>query len=693
MYCMFNWGIGVVMLFILFVLLLVLVWENLFVEDEFVVFEVLVVIGEKCECLLKDMVFLVLFISVCDIDCKQIGNVLVVEVINGSFNVVYIDLVGVLIICGQDIQGLNNGQNVFWGGIVLWVMINFDGYYLNYNEMFFGVILVWDVDSIEVFCGLQIIFQGVNVIVGVIIVNIKDLIFSFEVVYQVEIGSYYLWCSLIVVFGLLVQDFVGCLVVDYVGCDIFIDYDNLKFQDSGIDQDFCVFNVCVKLFWLFSGILGLESKFIFFYNDSNCLIQEVVICLFDKFDYCLIIMFSWEQDINISIFDVVYDFDNGICLFNQVQYLLFLVYCIIGVGGEGDVDICQKNVFNELWISFGEQEDWISGMGGVYYVCICIDEILYLCGLLVFDDMKKNFGVFGELNYCLSDCWILIIGLCYQEDCIECSGNLVLVLCLLDYQKIFLVFLLKVFLVFVVILDWIVGGLVSCGYNFGGVLFNLIICNWVYFKEEIIWNYELFICVSLFDGCLLLNGNLFFMDFKDVQYNILVVVLLGVVQLYIINVEKVYVYGMELDFDYCLCDDLWLKVSVGVLCIWIDEMFGNIGYEYNEFVCLLGYIFSFGLSWDVIECFNLNVQVCYLDGYYLDIVNIKVYLIKVYIFIDVCVSYCFNDQVQFYGYVKNVFDDCLFIYMQENWGIGGIEVSMMQLWIFGIGIKGIFQVF
>ncbi|WP_134595796.1 TonB-dependent receptor, partial [Pseudomonas aeruginosa] len=57
---------------------------------------------------------------------------------------------------------------------------------------------------------------------------------------------------------------------------------------------------------------------------------------------------------------------------------------------------------------------------------------------------------------------------------------------------------------------------------------------------------------------------------------------------------------------------------------------------------------------------------------------------------DARASYRFNDQVQLYGYVKNVFDDRSPTYMQENRGIGGIEASMTQPRTLGIGIKGTF---
>lgn len=114
-----------------------------------------------------------------------------------------------------------------------------------------------------------------------------------------------------------------------------------------------------------------------------------------------------------------------------------------GAGGEGDADIRQKNASNESRISFGEQEDRVSGMGGVYYARTRTDETLHLRGLSAFDDTKKNLGV-RRAELPPERPLTLTTGLRYQEDRIERSGNSVLAPRPLDYQKTFSAFLPKV---------------------------------------------------------------------------------------------------------------------------------------------------------------------------------------------------------------------------------------------------------
>lgn len=180
-----------------------------------IVFEPIIVTGEKLERELKDTASSVSIKTAKEIDKEKTGSASVAEVLNDVPNVIYTDSVGAPIIRGQDTQGPNNGQNVFWGGTVPRATINLDGHYLNYNEMFFGATSVWDIDSIEVFRGPQTTSQGANAIAGAIIVNTKDPTFTPEAAYQTEVGSYDAKRSSVAVSGpLMGNELAGRLAVD-----------------------------------------------------------------------------------------------------------------------------------------------------------------------------------------------------------------------------------------------------------------------------------------------------------------------------------------------------------------------------------------------------------------------------------------------------------------------------------------------
>lgn len=652
--------------------------------------EAVVVSGEKVRRELKDTASSVSVKAGKDLARQESGNASVHEVLHDVPNVVYTDTVGAPIIRGQDTQGPNNGQNVFWGGTVPRATINLDGHYLNYNEMFFGATSVWDVESIEVFRGPQTTSQGANAIAGAIVVNTKDPSFKREGAYQLEAGDYQSRRASIAVSGPVGEELAARLAVDYSGRDTFIDYTNPQFQRGQADQDFRALNARMKFLWLPSSVPGLEAKFTYSHNDSNRPSQEAASAPFSALEHWTTTMPSWKQKTDTGILDLSYELGNGVRLVNQSQYSRSSVQRYTGIPGEGDADIRQNNVSNEFRALVGSDKDRLSGFGGVYYARTGTDESLLLRGLSAFDDTKKNLGVFGELNWRLADRWTLTSGLRYQQDEVVRTGTSVLAPTALDYTKTFSALLPKLSLAYAATPRWTVGALVSRGYNPGGVSLNLTSRQWAYFKKESIWNYELFSRASLLDDRLMLNTNLFYMDMRDAQYNIPVVISPGVAQSYTINAEKAHAYGFELGADYRALDNLRIKAGVGVLRTRIEEMGSNLGYEHNRFARSPGYNLSLGVSWDASPRFNVSGQVRHLDGYYSDTANTRAYAVGSNTIADLRMTYAYSARVQLYGYIKNVFDRRAPTYLQQNRGIGGIEASMTAPRMIGVGVRGTF---
>ena len=653
--------------------------------------DTITVTGEKVERDLKNTASSVSIKTSEEINKENTGNASVSEVIANVPNVVYTDTVGAPIIRGQDTQGPLTGQNSFWGGTVPRATINLDGHYLNYNEYYFGTTSVWDVKSIEIFRGPQTTSQGANAIAGAIIVNTKDPTFTPEAAHQFELGNYNARRSSFALSGPIIKDQLAArIALDYSGRDTFINYINPGFQHGDSDQNFQALNARFKLLWRPAEIPGLEAKLTYAHNSSNRPTQEAASRPFGRLEHITTTMPSWKQDTDTGIMDIRYDFGNGFKLFNQAQYSASYVHRRTGISGNGDADIKQDNLSNETRITFGEQNDALSGVAGVYYANIKTDEKLRLSGLSAFDDTKKNLGLFGELSYKPAERWTITGGLRFQRDQVQRIGSSVFAPQPVDFDETFSAVLPKLAVSYAVTPDWTVGALVSRGYNPGGISLNLTAGQWIPFKEESLWNYELFARASLLNGRLNLNGNLFYMDFKNAQYNIPVVISPGIVQSYTINAEKAHAYGVEIGFDYRVLDNLTLKVSGGLLRTQIEEMAANVSYKGNEFAKSPGYMLSFGASWDVNDRFNISGQVRHLDGYYSDIANTPIYVIKAYTLADVRASYQLHQHLELYGYVKNIFDERAPTYMQQNRGIGGIEASMTAPRMFGVGAKGVF---
>jgi iron complex outermembrane receptor protein len=626
-----------------------------------------------------------------EIDREKTGNATVSEAIADVPNIVYSDSVSAPIIRGQDSQGPLTGQGSFWGGTVPRATINLDGHYLNYNEFYFGATSVWDLDSIEVFRGPQTTSQGANAIAGAIIVNTKDPTFTPEGAYLAEIGNYNNKRAAIALSGPIIEDQLAArLAIDYSGRDTFIDYISKGFQHGDTDQDFSSLNARFKLLWEPPEVPGLTAKLTYTHNSSNRPSQEAASRPFEDLNHVTTTMPTWDQHTNTGILDISYDFENGIKLFNQTHYSTSDVNRITGLINGGDADVDQTNASNEMRVTFGDENDEVSGVAGLYYAHTQTDEALYLSGVSLFDDTKRNLGLFGEVSYRFAEQWTLTTGLRYQNDRIERVGTSVFAPTPVDFDATFSALLPKASLAYAVNDDWTVGALVSRGYNPGGVSLNLTARKWQPFEEEKIWNYELFTRATLLDDRLTVNGNLFYMDMKNAQYTIPVAISPGVTQSYTINAEQAHSYGLEIGADYQLLDNLTLKASAGVLRTKIDEIASNLAYQGNEFAKSPGYMVTLGASWDVTEKFTLSGQVRHLDGYYSDTANTPAYVIEPYTIADIRASYKVHDHMEVYGYVKNIFDERTPTYMQQNRGIGGIEASMTAPRMFGIGVKGTF---
>lgn len=653
--------------------------------------DTIMVTGEKVERDLRSTASSVAVKTAKDIARENTGNASVSEVLVGTPNVTYTDTVGAPVIRGQDTQGPLTGQNSFWGGTVPRATINVDGHYLSYNEYYFGATSPWDVKSIEVFRGPQTTSQGANAIAGAIIVNTKDPTFTREGAFLTEFGSYSSRRTAMMLSGpIIAEQLAGRISLDYSARDTFINYVSPNFQTRYADQDFKALNLRAKLLWRPTALPGFEAKLTFSRNSTNRPSQEAASAPFHRLRHTTTTMPSWRQDTATGILDLSYDFGNRFKLFNQTQYSDLSTSRKTGILGNGDAYIKQKNISNETRLTFGEPSDVLSGVAGIYYAHTKTEEDLYLTGRSTFDDTKRNLGLFGEASYRLTDRWTFTGSLRFQQDQIERIGSTVFARQGVDFDKTFQAVLPKASLAYAVTPDWTIGAMVNRGYNPGGVSLNLTAGRWQSFKEETLWNYELFTRASLLDNKLNVAANLFYTDFRNAQYFIPVVLATGVVQSYGINAEKAHAYGLEVNADYRILDNLTLKAGAGLLRTEIDTISANAGYKGNEFAKSPGYMLSFGASWDVTSKFNVTAQLRHTDGYYSDVANTRLYLIKPYTIADLRASYQFTDNLQLYGYVKNIFDERALTYMQQNRGIGGTEASMTEPRMFGVGLKGTF---
>ncbi|ADO42409.1 TonB-dependent receptor [Ketogulonicigenium vulgare Y25] len=238
--------------------------------------------------------------------------------------------------------------------------------------------------------------------------------------------------------------------------------------------------------------------------------------------------------------------------------------------------------------------------------------------------------------------------------------------------------------------DFNIGGMISRGYNPGGLTLNLSSKAWQEFEAETIWNYELFSRATLLEERLFLTTNIFYMDYEDQQYNIAVEVSPGVTQSYTINAEQAHSYGLEVGLDFAASDTLKLRASAGLLRTGIDEVTANSSYEGNEFAKSPSYTLALGADWQATEALSIAGSIRAFGGYYSDIANTEAYVVDDYALADLQAAYRFDNGLEIYGYVNNVFDERVPTAMQYNRTGGGIEASITTPRTVGLGVRGTF---
>lgn len=136
-----------------------------------------------------------------------------------------------------------------------------------------------------------------------------------------------------------------------------------------------------------------------------------------------------------------------------------------------------------------------------------------------------------------------------------------------------------------------------------------------------------------------MTGNLFYSDFIDAQRYIGVPLSTGDAQVYTVNAEEAYSYGVELGVSCQLFDNLGLNAGVGALKTEITKMTDNTAYEGNEFGQAPGYTVSIGASWDILCDLNPSGGVRLIDGCYSDDANTADFNIDFYTLANARLSY------------------------------------------------------
>ncbi|MGX5776421.1 TonB-dependent receptor [Methylorubrum zatmanii] len=570
---------------------------------------------------------------------------------------------------GQDSEGPNSGATAFFGGTVPRTVVNIDGHNLTYNELVFGNVPIWDVNSIEVFRGPQTISQGANSIAGAIIIRTNDPSFVPESRFQAVYGTRDLMRAAAMLNVPISEEVAARLALDYYARDNVIHYVNPAFDGTGTDRDLETRNLRFKLLYRPAALPGLEAKLTYSHTFNNRPTFEASTRPFSSLNSIVTSAPTYTNAAHVGIFDLSYDFGNGIKLANQLQYSDVYTKRYTAPASNGSATIHPKNISNETRLTFGDPTvNGFSGMAGYYFFSTDSIDTLTLAypgrgNLTRYTDLRDSLGVFGELNYRFLDRWTLSGSLRYQYDDVTRAGTSPYALAPLDYGKTFGALLPKVTLSYDISKDLTVGALYSQGYNPGGV--SLILFSgaagtgtYVPFKAETAQNYELFARARVLDDRMFLTANLFYTDFKNGQHYIDQFLTAGVFSSYTVNVDKSRSYGAEIGADYLVLDNLRVKGGIGLLDTKVTRD-GNVPtvFQGNQFARAPAMNLKAGFDWEFVPKVTLGAVVRYTDDYFSEDANNPLAKIKSYTVADARITYTANENARLFLFCNNIFDD------------------------------------
>lgn len=657
--------------------------------------DTVIITGERVDRSLRHTASSVMMLDGVDLD-SHVHQPTVQDAVADVPNVLFPGSVTAPIIRGQDTQGPNSGASAFLSGTVPRATINVDGRYLSFNELVFGSVSIWDVESVEVFRGPQTVKQGANSIAGAIIVKTRDPGSTPEGAAQLQVGSDGMRRASAVLSGPLGRlgesDLSARLSVDRHGRDTFINYANPSFERGDTEQDFHSLNIRGKLLWRPRDLPDLEAKLTLAHVQERRPTTEAASQPFDRYESQTLTMPSFSQWSNSAVIDVDWRVRDTVRLHSRTDVSNLSVRRVSAPFTNGGAHIFQNTASNETRLSWGNSQSRWSGVAGLFLNHTDSDDTLYIRGISSFEDRKRNLGLYAETSYRLANRWLLSAGLRYQRDRVRRHGSTPYAAEGMAYDETFHALLPRLSLAYDLNGHTTVGVLVSKGYNPGGVGLSFAQGKTYTFGQESVWNHELFTRTSLQDGRLLLTSNLFYSDFRNSQRllpDYLNGRLFGAI---VVNAEKARAHGLELAADYRVNPRLRLKAGLGLLESKITQLAaanGNL-LQGNDFGRAPRITLSLASQWAITPALDVALDIRHTGSYHSSDQNLPAYRVGAHTLANLRVNWRITRGVELFGFANNLLDKAVPAWNHDDRSAGGMVSSMLAPRQLGLGIKAMF---
>jgi outer membrane receptor protein involved in Fe transport len=534
--------------------------------------EEVVVLGERTPRVLQQTASSVVVVSADDLEAHQalasVDDVLAdlpnLQVGSGGEGVA---------IRGQDSTGALRDLSASLGGTRPRVTMQVDGRPLSYFEYVFGTTSVWDLSQIEVFRSPQTTTQGRNSIAGAIFVETQSPQYDWQARARVQGGNWGARRASLAVTGPLLD---GQLAFR-ASADYQRKRSSSDMLDGVVDADLDQEEASVarlKLLAEPAALPGLRLEGIYVHGRSEAPQFEAIQAPFTTR------VFSRLDRTN-----GVYRIDtDSLTLRSQWSFSPQLDWRTTISGGE---------VFSRRFglpglgllrlrahdLSLDSTLVWqgpgaLSVTGGVYALQSRQRQSLDITGLTLgigeFRDRQYSVGVFGEARWRPAEDWTMTLGLRYQRDRQDRSGQLARPAgpIPLEFDRTFDAWLPKLTISHDLAPGVTAGLLVQRAFNPGGTTFSLVTCLPDDFDEESLWNYEAFWRAELGEGRARLSLNVFQSRIRDAQRGQLATVVpcgLSPSRTLIGNAPSARTKGAELQLDWRATTRLDLGLGLGML--------------------------------------------------------------------------------------------------------------------------------
>lgn len=510
---------------------------------------------------------------------------------------------------GVDGSGPSTGAGAFLSGTRPRLGLSLDGRSLTYNEQAYGPQSLWDMERVEIFRGPQSYIQGRNAIAGAIVMTSKDPDFGWESAFKGGAGNQHSSQLAAMVNAPLIEEQLALRAsVDRQRRRS--DIDLPAYDPVGDPSEVQTTNARAKLLFNPAGLRNLTTKLTFNHSDSGAPQNESL----NPMPHPTNPRHDWRRavfksNVNSGIWDLAWEGDDGLRLENRFIYTGFHINRYVADGlPKAKIDGSELHV--EPVVHFGNSDSRLRGFAGLRYFDASQDESVYIFGGSTFTDDTRTSSAYGELTWAVTPQVDITTSTRLEREHRKRLGGSQSVR--IDFDETYNVFLPKLDVAWKPEANQTWGARVARGYNAGGagITLSAPITSYTY-DSEYVWNYELYTRHALNDGNVVLTGNLFYNDYKDMQLPYYLAANSTVIR----NADKVETWGAEMGATWTPRWDLELSGNIGLLKTKIAEFPGS-GVEGHELARAPAYTANVGAAWQVASGWELSGNVAFSDSYY-----------------------------------------------------------------------------